>query len=169
LCTSLRCSHKRRFQLKEKTLHIKLVDGHYCIDLPLKKLKNYVVASLRAQFLKSKKKNRISWLNLRICLINMFFLEDMLLKGHTEKVPASEIEGNPGRIWYIPHHRVYHPQKHKLWVVFDWAATYQGKSLNSQLLQEPNLNNYLICVLMRFRHKPIALEADVEGPKRDTA
>lgn len=58
---------------------------------------------------------------------------------------------------------MYHPQKHKLRVVFDCAATYQGESLNSQLLQGPNFNNYLIGVLMRFRHKPIALAADVEG------
>ncbi|XP_059411032.1 uncharacterized protein LOC132144237 [Carassius carassius] len=91
------------------------------------------------------------------------FMEDMLLKGHAEKIPASEIEGTLGRIWYIPHHGVYHPQKHKPRVVFDCAATYQGKSLNSQLLQGPNLSNSLIGVLARFRHKPIALAADVEG------
>ncbi len=142
---------------------IKLVDGHYCIDLPLKKKdvafpNNYVVASLRAQFLKRKFKR-----NSDFHKDYSSFMEDMLLKGHAEKVPASESEGNPGRIWYIPHHGVYHPQKNKLRVVFDCAATYQGNSLNSQLLQGPNLNNSLIGVLMRFRDKPIALAADVEG------
>lgn len=110
---------------------------------------NYVVASLRSQFLKRKFK-RNSAFYMDYCS----FMEDMLLKGHAEKIPASEIDGNLGRIWNIPHHGVYHPQKHKLRLVFDCAATYQGKSLNSQLLQGPNLNNSLIGVLTRFRHKP---------------
>ncbi len=85
----------------------------------------------------------------------------MLLKGPL-KGPASESEGNPGRIWYI-HITGCIPTKKQLRVVFDCAATYQGNSLNSQLLQGPNLNNSLIGVLMRFRDKPIALAADVEG------
>lgn len=160
---NLEMSIEDRQFMKSVSQSIKLVDGHYCIDLPLKKKdvmfpNNYVVASLRSQFLKRKFK-RNSAFYMDYCS----FMEDMLLKGHAEKIPASEIEGTLGRIWYIPHHGVYHPQKHKLRVVFDCAATYQGKSLNSQLLQGPNLNNSLIGVLVRFRHKPIALAADVEG------
>jgi len=50
-------------------------------------------------------------------------MEDTLQKGHAEKVPKGQIEGRLGRIWYLPNHGMYHPQKNKLRVVFDCAAT----------------------------------------------
>ena len=87
----------------------------------------------------------------------------MLKKGHAEKMDDGEAKGIPGRTWYLPHHGVYHPQKHKLRVVFDCAAAYQGKCLNSQLLQGPDLNYSLVGVLTRFRQEPVAFAADVEG------
>ena len=51
----------------------------------------------------------------------------------------------------------------KLRVVFDCAAQYNGVSLNSQLLQGPDLTNNLVGVLIRFREEPIAIMADIEG------
>lgn len=103
---NLEMSIEDRQFMKSVSQSIELVDGHYCIDLPLKKRdvmfpNNYVVASLRSQFLKRKFK-RNSAFYMDYCS----FMEDMLLKGHAEKIPASEIEGNLGRIWYIPHHGV---------------------------------------------------------------
>ena len=58
---------------------------------------------------------------------------------------------------------MYHPKKHKLRVVFDCGATYQGLSLNSQLLQGPDLTNNLTGVLTRFRQGAVAFIADVEA------
>ena len=51
----------------------------------------------------------------------------------------------------------------KVRVVFDCAARYNGVSLNSQLLQGPDLTNNLVGVLIRFREEPIAIMADIEG------
>ena len=77
-------------------------------------------------------------------------------------MPKSKIEGTEGRVCYIPHFGVYHPQKEKLRVVFDCAAKYEGTSLNSQLLSGPNLTNTLLGVLLRFRENPVVLVADIE-------
>ena len=45
----------------------------------------------------------------------------------------------------------------KVRVVFDCTATYDSISLNSQLLQGPNIMNNLVGFLIRFRQKQIAL------------
>jgi len=67
-------------------------------------------------------------------------------------------------VWYLPHHPVFHPQKPgKARVVFDFAATFEGTSLNDQLLQGPYLPNELLGVVIRFQKEPIAMVADVEG------
>ena len=61
------------------------------------------------------------------------------------------------RVWYIPHHGVYHKKKSgKIRVVFD------GFSLNQQLLQGPDLTNNLTGVLCRFRMERIAFMCDIK-------
>ncbi|XP_068671241.1 uncharacterized protein [Montipora foliosa] len=91
-------------------------------------------------------------------------MKELIEKGHTERVPPEELSLNNGRIWYIPHHGVYHPQKQdKIRVVFDTSAEFKGKSLNRYLLQGPDLTNNLTGVLCRFRKEPIAFMCDVEG------
>lgn len=87
----------------------------------------------------------------------------MLEQGYAEKVPEDEPTPEQGKVWYIPHHGVHHPTKGKLRVVFDCGCTYKGTSLNSQLLQGPDLTNTLIGVLLRFREKPIAVMADINA------
>ena len=68
-----------------------------------------------------------------------------------------------GQKWYIPHHGVYHPQKPgKIRVVLDCSAVYNGESLNSHLLQGPDLTNKLLGVICRFRKESIAIMCDVE-------
>ena len=51
----------------------------------------------------------------------------------------------------------------KIRVVFDCSAEYQGKSLNQQLFQGPDLTNNLIGVLIRFRKYEVAYMTDVES------
>ncbi len=84
-------------------------------------------------------------------------------QGYAEKVPFHQIKLDEGKVWYIPHHGVYHPKKGTLRVVFDCGAAFKGTSLNDQLLQGPNLTSSLLGVLVRFRQEPIAFMADVKA------
>ena len=90
-------------------------------------------------------------------------MPDLLDKGYAKKVPEYLRDRNDGKVWYLPHLSVVHPQKpDKVRVVFDCAASYRGTSLNAQVLQGPDLTNKLVGVLIRFREESIALMADVE-------
>ena len=90
------------------------------------------------------------------------FMENVIDKGYAEKVPTSELNQNDGRVYYIPHHGVYHQKKNKIRVVFDCSAKFKGESLNDHLLSGPSLTNTLLGVLCRFRHEPIAFMCDIE-------
>lgn len=91
------------------------------------------------------------------------FINDTITKGYTSKVPDNDLKTSEGKVWYIPHHGVYHPKKpEKIRVVFDYRAKYNGVSLNDKLLQGPNLTNSLIGVLSHFRQERIAFMADIE-------
>lgn len=83
-------------------------------------------------------------------------------KGYTIQVPAHQLKCDDNRVFYIPHHGVYHPKKIKLCVVINCTASFQGWSLNGELLQGPNITNTLVGVLLRFREEPTAMMADIE-------
>ena len=87
------------------------------------------------------------------------FMTDIINKGFAEKCEDSP---SHGKVWYIPHHGVYHPKKRKLRVVFDASARHQNVSLNDLLLQGPDLTNALLGVLCRFRRERVAVCCDVE-------
>ena len=57
--------------------------------------------------------------------------------------------GREGKLWYIPHHRVCHPTKGKLRVVYmyDCADMYTGCCLNDELIQGPD------CIFQVFEMK----------------
>lgn len=100
-------------------------------------------------------------------------MENIINKGYAVQVPEHQLSRDD-RVFYIPHHGVYHPKKGKLRVVFDCTASYQERSLNKELLQGPDLTNTLVGVLLRFREEPVALMADIESmfyqvnlPERD--
>ena len=92
------------------------------------------------------------------------FIDNLIKKGYARKVPQEQLNRSDGKVWYIPHHGVYHPRKpNKIRVVFKCSARYRNTSLNEQLLQEPDLTNSLVAVLLRFRQEPVALIADIEA------
>ena len=91
------------------------------------------------------------------------FMDDIISKGYAQRVPAEHLECSDGRVWYLPHHGVSHPKKKKIRVVFDCAATFQGTSLNDQLLQGPDFTSTLTGVMTRFRKEPIAITVDIEA------
>ena len=100
----------RRF-LKTVSNGIKLTSGHYQIppffwqseeDLP----KNREQAVKRALWLRGKMMPNDQYRNDYVAFIN-----EILDKGYTEKVPEESVATDPGKVWYTPHHGVYHPKK----------------------------------------------------------
>ncbi|GAA6092938.1 uncharacterized protein LOC125138838 [Tachysurus ichikawai] len=88
-------------------------------------------------------------------------IRDSLLKGYAEE--AIDLNREEGCMWYLPHQPVLHPCKpEKVCIVFDFAARYQGTSLNHHVHQGPDLTNKLLGVL-KFRQEPFALNADIES------
>ena len=139
-------------------------DGHYEIPLQLKEEgltlpNNRNLALSRLEKLKQKLKRDIKYRD-----HYQAFMKEMIEKEQAERVSDEELHLTNGRVWYIPHHGVYHPQKpDKIRVVFDASAEFKGESLNRHLLQGPDLTNSLNGVLCHFRKEPIAFTCDVEG------
>ncbi|TWW77721.1 hypothetical protein D4764_12G0011110 [Takifugu flavidus] len=134
-----------------------LEDGHYSVCLPVKKKglcrpNNRAVAEQRALNLR-KRFSRDS----KFYGDYMAFMDILLKKGYTVKLDGDELEPAEGQKWYLPHHGVRHPTKQKLHVVFDCGASFQGISLNQQLLQGPDLTSSLVGVLVRFRQEVVAV------------
>lgn len=128
------------------------VEGHYQIALPLRNIEISMpyykkIVEQRLWFQKDSKYH---------AEYNSFMTE-LLVKGYAEKVPEEELDRDDGKLWYIPHHGVYHPTKGKIRVVFNCVAGYQGTSLNAQLLQGPDLTSSLIGVVTRFRKEPVVI------------
>ncbi|XP_069129179.1 uncharacterized protein [Argopecten irradians] len=146
----------------EESVHFE--NSHYCIALPFRdrnvKLPNNNVQG--TQRLKGLKNKLVKNHKFRSDYVN--FMDNLLSKGYAEPVSDDQLERNDGRVWYLPHHGVYHPKKpEKIRVVFDCSASYMGVSLNSQLLQGPDLANKLPGVLIRFREEKVAVVGDVEA------
>ena len=76
-------------------------------------------------------------------------------KGYAEAVPEESKDRTDGKVWYIPHQECTMTD-------CDCAARYRGISLNSVLLQGPDMTNNLADVLIRLREAPVAFVADIE-------
>ena len=156
-------SRKDKLFLEILKENIERVEGHYQMPLPFSDRQitlpnNYALAYSRLKHLKCRFK-RDKVYHTQYCS----FMQDMIIKGHAERVPSSDLKTNNGRTWYIPHHGVFHHRKpEKLRVVFDCSAEYIGASLNKHLLQGPDLINALVGVLCRFRKDYVPIMCDVE-------
>ena len=143
---------------------IRTESGHYEIALPFKE--NYPALPCNRHMATQ----RLTGLKRRLTADEELhrkytaFMTEMIEKGYAEAVPEESKSRADGKVWYIPHHGVHQAQKpDKLRVVFDCAAKFQGTSLNSVLLQGPDLTNNLADVLVRFREAPVAFMADIES------
>ena len=142
----------------------KTSDNHYEISLPardsnLKMPNNRLQALNRMVHLKRKFQS-----NPKFRKDYKSFVAEIVEKGYARKVPNEKLNRNDGRVWYLPHHGIYHPKKpNKIRVVFDCSAEYQGTSLNKQLYQGPDLTNSLLGVLLRFHQERVAYMTDVEA------
>ena len=109
--------------------------GHYYVNLPFRnkdpKLpNNREMAHKRLFSLKRRLSTDASYKNEYTTTI-----QSLIDNDYAEMVPEMQLDRNDGHVWYIPHHGVSNPNKDKLRVVFDCAATYSGTSLNQHLLQ----------------------------------
>ncbi|XP_060753769.1 uncharacterized protein LOC132864368 [Neoarius graeffei] len=159
----LEMSKEDQLFMDRVTTSTKLVDGHYSIGLPLKNKdvkmpNNRAMTEQRALNMKKKLQRNQTFREEYVS-----FMNQVITKGYAVKVPDEELNRSDGKVWFIPHHAVYHPKKHKLRVVFDCGASYQGTTLNEQLLQGPDMTSSLVGVLTRFRQEPITVMADVEA------
>ena len=65
------------------------------------------------------------------------FMKDIIAKGYVRK---SKTEAASGRIWYLSHRGIYHPNKPgKIRIVFDLSTDYKGRCLHRELLSGPDL------------------------------
>lgn len=117
------------------TTSAKQVNGHYQINLPLRERdvsmpNNRKIIEQYALHLKKRLQKDSSF-----HADYTAFLNDLIAKGYAERVPEENLECSDDRVWYIPHYGVYHPTKRKIRVVFDCGVSFQGTSLNAQLLQ----------------------------------
>ena len=156
---------KRALSIMENT--IQLENGHYVMGLPWK---DHLPCFPNNRALAE---NRLNGLNRKLikdrALYDEYvkFIDNLEENSYAEKVPYDEValDDWQGRVWYLPHHPVWHPQKKKIRVVFDCSATYNGISLNSKLLQGPDMTNSLVGVLFAFQtmlRSCVALAADIE-------
>ena len=151
---------KKFMTIAEESVH--MLNGHYTLNLPFRRKDvimpdNHQVAEQRLSSLKKKFQKNESFK-----AEYTEFLTEVINKEHAEVIPQDELKRCDGKVWYIPHHGVYHPKKGTIRVVFDCGATYQGTSLNSELLQGPDLTSSLFGVLTRFRQEPVAVMTDIQ-------
>ncbi|VDP71721.1 unnamed protein product [Echinostoma caproni] len=87
----------------------------------------------------------------------------MIDKGYASPVPAYKLHEEYQPKWYLPHHAVINSKNpDKIRIVLDCAANHMGSSLNSMVLQGPDITANFVSILLRFRKERIALMADIE-------
>ena len=155
-------SREDRLFLQKMSSSQKVVEGnHYEYKLPVRD--GFVLPRnryLAIQRLASLRKRLL--LNPILRQDYQHFIQNLLMDGHAEEVPETELN-DIGNTWYLPHHGVYHPRKpSKIRVVFDCSSKCRGVSLNNILMTGPSLINSLLGVLLRFRQEPTAVVADIK-------
>ena len=87
-----------------------------------------------------------------------------MIKESFAQVPLAGLRRADCKVWYIPHHCVYHHRKpEKLRVVFDCSVQFRGHSINNELFQGPDLTTNLVGVLICFRQNQVAVMGDIQA------
>lgn len=93
------------------------------------------------------------------------FVDELISSNYLEEIPKEEIEIEPEKSFYLPHHPVIRENSSttKLRVVFNASIkSSNGTSLNDTMVAGPSLQNNLVDILVHVRKYPIAFAADVE-------
>ncbi|KAK3731636.1 hypothetical protein QZH41_007309 [Actinostola sp. cb2023] len=103
----------RRFlKIVGKEIH-QLDDGHYEMPLPFKNditllENNKTMVMKRLLHLRKRLQNDTQYRKDYVS-----FMKNIIDSGHAERVPSNEVPLANGKVWYIPHHGVYHPKKNR--------------------------------------------------------
>jgi hypothetical protein len=149
--------------MRKAELCIQHIDGHYVLPLPFRE------SNIQLPYNREQAVKRASWQKKKMLADESYhhnytaFVNNRLERGYAKKIPTVEMNPESGKVWYLPHHGVYHPTKSKLRVVFDCSAKCAGTSLNDHLLHGPDLTNSLLGVITRFRQEPVAFIGDIEA------
>jgi hypothetical protein len=142
-------------------------NGHYEVEIPFWLVGQGILDS-HCQECYNGSLKRLQWLRKRLLNDPKLFekyaakLDKLQINGYTCTVAPNDIDHSSG--WCLTHHPVFHPQKlEDVRVVKDGAVKFGGTSLEDQLTQGPDINNYLVGVLLRFRNGHFAVTGDLEG------
>ena len=139
------------------------MDGRYQLPLPFRH-ENVKMPDNRHQAVQRAMLMRKRFKDQQFSDDYVKFMKNIIEKGYAKKVALLRLKTEEGKDWYLPHHGIYHPKKQdKIWVVYGCSCQYEGRSLNKELLQGPDMTNSLVGVLSRFRQEPIAFMADIEA------
>ena len=150
---------KRAPDILESTT--KLVNGHNEVDLLWKEnadLPNNIWLAEKQLYQLNKKFSKNPELEQK----DEETLEKDLKSGYVKK--TIQVKEQPDeKISFLPHHPVTNENKPgKVRRVANASSVFQGQSLNSNLLNGPDLQSNLTGVILRFRENKIALSADIE-------
>lgn len=107
--TEMSVEDKQFMDIMSKSAVLK--DGHYYLKLPFRNPEVKVpnskqVAQQRAQYLlKRFQKDKLFFEEYKE------FMHNVGVEGHSEIIPLNQVEHEEGKVWYVPHHGVYHPRK----------------------------------------------------------
>ncbi len=139
----------------------RLPDGNYEIGLPFREESPFLPSNRFQVLVRFNSLRKRMLKNTSFAADYTKFMVEMIENDFVERVPDAELRGSSGKVWYLVHHGVYHKQKNKLRIVFDASLKINLVSLNTELLQGPDLTNSLLAELLRFRREKVAIMADV--------
>ncbi len=87
-------------------------------------------------------------------------MDKLVQSGYVAEISKEEA-AKSAESWYVPHHMVHHNGKDR--VVFNCSFSFNGLSLNDQLLPGPTLGPTMIGVLLRFRCHAVAISGDIKS------
>ena len=148
----------------EDSIHLN-DNGHYVVSVPWKNDKPELPYNREAVSKRMIKQEQTLKSNPDIYNEVKSTFESHLQKGYIRKLTDKEKRENIG--YYLPFFTVVKPERTttKVRIVFDAKAKYEGKSLNSEILQGPKLQNNLVSLLLGFRENLIAIAGDIcPGP-----
>ena len=91
-------------------------------------------------------------------------MESNVQKGYAELISVDDQFCGSEEWCSIPHHPVLSSKRpDKVRISYDCVASAEGKSLNDFLLKGPDLMNFLVEVLLRFRKDKLPIVANLEA------